>query len=170
MMKFYLKEKLTFLYAKGEIYDENDEVAYSFENETIFFPKIRLYDRSGEELGRVEKQFTLFLREYQIFLNDRFIDSIKQQLTFFRSELDLENIGWHIEGDFFAWNYQIINEYDEIVADIHQEIFHFTKQYSIEVYDERNADLAILIILAINQFDKDNDAAHSSSHSSSNNQ
>ena len=170
-MKFYLKEKLTFLYAKGEIFDENEEVAYTFKNETLFLPKITLMDRYGEEIGRVEKQFTLFLREYQIYLYDRYIDSIKQQFTFFRHELDFEKIGWKIEGDFLAWNYQIINDNDEIVADVHEEIFHFTKQYSIEVYDERNADLAILIVLAINQFDKDNDAAQasaSSSHSSNN--
>ena len=44
-MKYYLKENFRFLYDEGQIYDENGDVAYTFEKETLFLPKISLLSK-----------------------------------------------------------------------------------------------------------------------------
>ncbi len=166
-MKYSLKENFRFLYADGQLYDEDGDVAYTYENSTLFFPQINLY-REDFLLGYVKKNFTWFLRNYDIYFNDELVDSLDQKFTFFRSELELERLGWKIKGDFFSWHYQIYDENDEMIAQVDQEIFRFTQRFYIDIYDEENEVLIILLVLAINQFDKDVAAssAASSSHSS----
>ena len=59
-----------------------------------------------------------------------------------------------------------------MIAEVDQEIFRLTQRFYIDIYDEENEVLIILLVLAINQFDKDvasAAASSSSSHSSSHN-
>ena len=131
----------------------------------MLFPKINLY-RYDQLVGHVQKRFTWFLRRYDFYLDDEYVDSIQQQFTFFRSALALENLGWYIQGDLLSWHYDIYNEYDELICKVDQEIFRLTQRFYIDIYDEENEELILLLVLAINQFDKDKAAAASSaSHS-----
>ena len=167
-MKYYFRENFRFLYADGALYDSNNNQVYTYENQTIFFPEIDLF-RYGEKVGHVKKNFTFFLREYDIFVKDRMVDTLNQQFTLFRQELKLNNLGWTVKGDFMALSYQIYDRNDNVICEVDQELFHFTRHYCINVVDESQELLIILVVLAINQYDKDLSAAHSSSaHSSSN--
>ena len=91
--------------------------------------------------------------------------SLQQQLKFIGSEMYIEDLGWTIKGDFLSMNYDIINEQDELIATVDQEIFRLTQRFYIDIYDEDNEELIVLLVLAINQFDKDRKAAASSSAS-----
>lgn len=165
-MNYYLKENFRFLYHKGLLFDEEGIVAYEFEASTVMFPRLHLY-RFGKEIGQVKKNFTLFLSQYDIDLYGEFSDSLQQELTFFKSRLYLENRGWQIKGDFFAWNYEIVDREGYILCSVHEKLFHLTKHFEIQVYDEDNQDLLLLMVLAIFLFDKEKDsnsAAAAASH------
>jgi|GEM_PF-2016887 uncharacterized protein YxjI len=166
-MKYYLKENFHLLYADGNIYDEYDRPVYSYENTTLMFPQIDLY-KNGERVGHVKKNFSWFLRNYDLYLDDVNVDTIQQEFTWFKSELTLERLGWTIKGDFFSWDYQIYNEYGDMIANMDQELFRLTQRFTIDIYDEDNEELIILVVLAINQFDKDRDSAASSSAAANN--
>lgn len=169
-MKYYFKENFRFLYADGQLYDKHDEEVYKFENVTLLLPQVNLY-KYGKKVGHIKQNFTFFLRSYDIYLDDVFIDSLEQEFTFFKPELSLNKLGWSIKGDFFGWDYQIYNERNQLIAEVDEEIFHLTKHYYIDIRDESNEELLILLVLAINQFDKDRDSSSSSVtfHSSNNN-
>ena len=167
-MKYYFKENFRLMYADGQLYGPHDEVVYKYENMTLFLPQVNLY-KYGKKVGHIKKNFTLFLRSYDIFIDDVFVDSLDQELTFFHPELSLRKLGWTVKGDFFAWDYEIINERGRVIADVNQEIFHLTKHYCIDIHDESNEELIVLVILAINQFDKDRDSSASLGAHSSNN-
>ena len=166
-MKYYLKENFHLLYADGNIYDENDRAVYRYENTTLMFPQIDLY-KNGERVGHVKKNFSWFLRNYDLYLDDVNVDTLQQEFTWFKSELTLERHGWTIKGDFFSWDYQIYDENGDMIADMNQELFRLTKHFTINIFDEDNEELIILLVLAINQFDKDRDSAASSSAAASN--
>ncbi|MBQ1288495.1 MAG: hypothetical protein IIY22_08070 [Erysipelotrichaceae bacterium] len=168
-MRYYFKENLHFLYADGQLCDENGQTVYSYENQTLFLPRIDLY-KFGTKIGHVKKQFTFFLRQYDLIYGGEEVASLNQEFTFFRPELSVDGLGWKVKGDFFALHYSIYNEEDELIASVDQEIFHLTPHYYIDIFDEYNEELIVLLIIAINQFDKDEAAAANSSagHSSSN--
>lgn len=166
MKRYYFKENLHFLYADGQLFDENEQTVYSYENQTLFLPRIDLY-KYGNYIGHVQKEFSFFLRRYGLFYEGEEVGSLDQEFSFFKPELSVEGLGWRVEGDFFALHYSIYNEYGDLIANVDQELFHLTKHYYIDIYDEENEELIVLLIIAINQFDKDESAAASSASSSS---
>ncbi|MBQ6559799.1 MAG: hypothetical protein IJL85_03115 [Erysipelotrichaceae bacterium] len=165
-MKYYLKENFRFLYADGQLYDENDNVVYYYENKTLLYPKIGLY-KDDKMIGFVKKNFTWFLRQYDLFLDDEFVGSLDQKFTWFRSQLDLSDLGWTIRGDLFDWHYEIYDKDDLLIARVDQELFRLTQRFYIDIYDEDNEELVILLVIALNQFDKDRAAASSAASSGS---
>lgn len=165
-MKYYFKENFRLLYADGALYNVNDDPVYTYENTTLFFPQINLY-RYGEKVGHVKKNFTFFLRQYDIFVGETKVDSLNQEFTFFRQALSLDNLGWRVEGDWMALNYQIYDRYNRMICEVNQEIFHLTRHYTVNILDESQETMILLLVLAINQYDKDLSAARSSSSSHS---
>ena len=167
-MKYYFKENFRLLYADGALYDSHNNPVYTYRNQTIFFPQIDLF-RYGEKVGHVKKNFTFFLRQYDIFVKGRMIDTLNQQFTLFRQELQLERLGWTIKGDFLALSYQIYDRNGNMICEVDQELFHLTRQYYVNILDECQEMLIILVVLAINQYDKDLSASSSAAHHSHSN-
>ena len=161
-MKYYFKENFRLLYADGTIYDENELPVYTYEDQNLFLTQTDLY-RYGEKIGYVKKNFTLLLRNYDIVLDDQLVDSLQQQFTFFRSELTLERLGWTVRGDWLALDYQIHDEDNRLICEVSEELFHLTRHYCIDILDESREELIMLVVLAINQYDKDLSSSSSSS-------
>ena len=157
-MKYYLKENFRFFYADGQLFDEDGNVAYEYENTRLMFPQVCLF-RHNDLVGSIQKRLTWFLSRYDIYHHDQYVDSIQQRFKVFENELDMESLGWTIMGDFFSWHYEIYNEYGDLIARADQEPFRWTQRFYIEIYDEDNEELILLLIMAINQFDKDMQAA-----------
>ena len=167
MKRFYFKENLHFLYANGQLFDENEEIVYSYENQTLFLPQIDLY-KYNEKIGHVQKQFQFFLRRYDLVYKDEEVGSLNQEFSFFKPELYVEGLGFTVRGDFFSLHYEICDEDGVLLARVDQELFHLTPHYYVDIYDEENEELLVLLVIAINQFDKDRSAAASSGAASSN--
>ena len=167
-MKYYFKENFRLLYADGALYDSHNNPVYTYRNQTLFFPQIDLF-RYGEKVGHVKKNFTFFLRQYDIFVKERTVDTLNQQFTLFRQELQLERLGWTIKGDFLALSYQIYDRNCNMICEVDQELFHLTRQYYVNILDESQELLIILVVLAINQYDKDLSASSSAAHHSHSN-
>ncbi|MBR2745222.1 MAG: hypothetical protein IKD99_00705 [Erysipelotrichaceae bacterium] len=167
-MKYYFKENFRLLYADGALYDSHNNPVYTYRNQTLFFPQIDLF-RYGEKVGHVKKNFTFFLRQYDIFVKERTVDTLNQQFTLFRQELQLERLGWTIKGDFLALSYQIYDRNGNMICEVDQELFHLTRQYYVNILDESQELLIILVVLAINQYDKDLSASSSAAHHSHSN-
>ena len=160
-MEYYFKENLHLFYASGQLYDSNDREVYRYENETWLLPETVLY-RNGRRVGHVKKNFTFFMNNYDIYVGDRLEDTLQQHFRFFSSELELEKRGWVIKGDFFNLDYEIRDRNDKIICRVTQEVFRMTRRYFIDIRRLEDEEFIILLVLAINQFDKDAAAASSS--------
>ncbi|MBR0138144.1 MAG: hypothetical protein IJM15_07025 [Erysipelotrichaceae bacterium] len=153
-MKYYLKENFHLLVADGQINNQLGETVYTYENEFTFLPKVHLY-REGEEIGRVEKAWTFFMMKYDLYLHGKLVDSLTQKMKMFGSRLEFPQLGWHVEGNFTGLNYSIYDEYGNLAAEVDQEILSLTQRFFIDIRQEEYEDLIILLVIAINQFDKD---------------
>ena len=54
-----------------------------------------------------------------------------------------------MEGDFFEWDYHIINSRGDLIATVSKELFKLTDTYIIDVNDPEDALGALLLVLAI---------------------
>ncbi|MBQ4253813.1 MAG: hypothetical protein II712_03195 [Erysipelotrichaceae bacterium] len=157
-MKYYLKENFHLLFADGTISDENGNVVYTYENQPVMFlPKISLY-RDGEKIGSVEKTWTFIGASFDMYLHGEYIDNLRQKMKMFGTRLVFEQLGWSVEGRFGALHYEIYDRNNNLAAVLDQEIFRLTRRFEINILDEENEELIILLVVAINQFDRQLDS------------
>ena len=74
---------------------------------------------------------------------------IKKELTLFKPSFILDYNDWKISGNFWEWDYEIIDSRGIVIGDINKELFNFTDTYSLTISDPRNAIYVLMIALAI---------------------
>ena len=86
---------------------------------------------------------------FALYYGEQLIGEIKREFTFFRPSYNIDFNGWHIDGNFFEWDYTISDANCAMVAQISKELFNFTDTYVIDVADSSNALYALMVVLAI---------------------
>ena len=74
---------------------------------------------------------------------------INKEFSFFKPRFNVEYNGWQVEGDWFEWDYSIVDSSGKYVATVSKELWNWTDTYSIEVYDPNDALCALMLVLAI---------------------
>jgi len=66
-----------------------------------------------------------------------------------RPKFNIDFNGWHIDGDFFEWDYNILDPMGKNVATVSKQIWNWTDTYVIDVADPRDSVYALMLVLAI---------------------
>ena len=75
--------------------------------------------------------------------------AVLKRFTFFRPSFDIDYRGWYVQGDFFEWDYTILNSANKKVATVYKELLHLTDTYIIDVRDSRDVLDVLMLVLAI---------------------
>lgn len=150
-MKTYLvKQKLRLGGERFDIKDDRGNVAYQVEGSFFQIPKtFTIYDTQGRTVSQITKTFLTFLPRFEIKLSDGTSFYIRKKLTFFRDKYEFDNLGLRVEGNIWDLNFRLLDDRDQVVAEITKELFHLTSTYQVSVYDEVYADLVISLCVAI---------------------
>ena len=97
----------------------------------------------------VKEVMLSFLSKFEIYMNGCLIDSISKEFTFFVPKYNVDYKGWHIEGDFFGWDYKVLDSGGSEIASIYKEIFNPTDTYVIDVNNQSDVIYALMLVLAI---------------------
>ena len=57
--------------------------------------------------------------------------------------------GWNIDGDWFEWDYTILNSAGQSIASVSKELWNWTDTYVIDVHNPQDALYALMLVLAI---------------------
>ena len=150
-MKTYLvKQKFRLGGERFDIKDDRGNVAYQVEGSFFQIPKsFTIYDAQGQTVSQISKIFLTFLPRFEIKLSDGTSFYIRKKLTFFRDKYEFDNLGLRIEGNIWDLNFKLLDDRDQVVAEITKELFHLTSTYQVSVYDEAYSDLVISLCVAI---------------------
>ena len=148
-MRMYFKQRLFSWFDSYDIYDEQGKVIYEVKGQLSWGHCLKIFDAYGSEVGTVEERVLTFLSKFNVYLGDQYLGCISKEFSFFMPKYDIDYNGWHIEGDFLEWDYQITDGNGGTVAVITKELFHMTDQYVIDVPDQSNALIALMFVLAI---------------------
>ena len=66
-----------------------------------------------------------------------------------RDRYNVDCNGWHVEGDFFEWDYSIFSAAGQKVAAISKQFFRWTDTYVIDVLNPSDALPTLMLVLAI---------------------
>ncbi len=148
-MQLLFKERLFSWFDSYDIYDIDGNVLFEVKGELAWGHCFRVYDAKGNELGMVKQCVLTFLPAFEIYIQDQCVGSISKEFSLLVPKYDIDYMGWHVEGDFFEWDYEITDGCGRCVATVSKELFNWTDTYTIDVEDPQNALAALMLVLAI---------------------
>ena len=148
-MKLLFKQRFFSWFDSYDIYDESSETVYTVKGQLSWGHCLKIYDAMEHEVGTVKERIFTFLPKFEMYLGEQYVGCISKEFSFFKPKYDIDCNGWHIEGDFWEWDYRIIDADDYQVATVSKELFNWTDTYAIEVYNPQDALYALMLVLAI---------------------
>ena len=148
-MKLLFKQRMFSWFDSYDIYGEDGETLYEVKGQFAFGHSLKIFDSRGNEMGTVEERIFSFLPKYDIYFGERYIGCIKKEFSLFTPQFTIDYNGWQVEGDFFEWDYTIIDSQGERIATVSKELFNWTDTYVIDVCRESDALGALMLVLAI---------------------
>ena len=148
-MKLYFKQRLFSWFDSYDIYNEAGETVYVVKGQLSWGHCLKIYDTYGNEIGTVKERVLTLLPKFELFLRGQYMGCISKELTLFRPRYNIDCKGWHVEGDFFEWDYRIMDRSGRCVATVSKEILRLTDTYVIDVLNGQDALCALMLVLAI---------------------
>ena len=148
-MKLYFKQRFFSWFDSYDIYDEQGNTLYVVKGQLAWGHCLKIFDRTGNEVGTVKERILTFLPKFEIYLGDQYLGCIKKEFTLFKPQFTIDYNGWQIQGNFMEWDYQITNASGTEVASISKELFHMTDQYVIDVRGDENSLIVLMFVLAM---------------------
>ncbi|EFX56783.1 hypothetical protein D8844_05005 [Streptococcus oralis] len=150
MKTFLVKQKFRLGGERFDIKDDRGVVNYQVEGSFFQIPKtFTIYDAYGEQVSEISKEFFTLLPRFTIQLRNGSNFVIRKKLTFFRDKYEFDDLGLRIEGNIWDLNFKLLDDRDQVIAEIRKEIFHLTSTYTVTVYEDSYADLVISLCVAI---------------------
>ena len=150
MKTFLVKQKFRLGGERFDIKDDRGVVNYQVEGSFFQIPKtFTIYGAYGEKVSEISKEFFTLLPRFTIQLRNGSNFVIRKKLTFFRDKYEFDNLGLRIEGNIWDLNFKLLDDRDQVIAEIRKEIFHLTSTYTVTVYEDSYADLVISLCVAI---------------------
>ena len=150
MKTFLVKQKFRLGGERFDIKDDRGVVNYQVEGSFFQIPKtFTIYDAYGEQVSEISKEFFTLLPRFTIQLRNGSNFVIRKKLTFWRDKYEFDDLGLRIEGNIWDLNFKLLDDRDQLVAEIRKEIFHLTSTYTVTIYEDSYADLVISLCVAI---------------------
>lgn len=148
-MKLLFKQRMFSWFDSFDVYDEEGRTAYVVKGALSWGHMLKIYDANGNEIGKVREKVLTFLPKFEMYLGERYIGAIKKEFTLLRPRFTVDCKDWHIEGDWFEWNYRIVDSSGMCVAYVNKQLFNWTDTYVIDVCHSGDALAALMLVLAI---------------------
>lgn len=148
-MKLLIKQRVFSWSDTYDIYDEEGEAKYFVKAEFLSIGhRLHVYDRNERELGVIRERVLSFLPVFEIEVEGEIKGQIKQQFTLLRPRYDVDYNGWHVEGDFLGWNYEVFDGSERVVG-ITKELLHWGDTYVLSFDNPENELEGLFLVLAI---------------------
>lgn len=148
-MKMLFKQRFFSWFDSYDIYDASGRTLYTVRGQLAWGHCLKIYDAAGREVGEVKERILTWLPKFEIYRGSQYVGCISREFTFFRPKYFIDCNGWQVEGDFWEWDYRIVNQSGRQVAAVSKELFNWTDTYVIDVADSADALYALMLVLAI---------------------
>ncbi len=148
-MKLLIEERIFSWKDRFSVRDEGGRDRYYVEGELLSWgKKLRISDLLGREVAYVEELLFSFKPRYRICADGRIIGEVVRQFSFFLPHYTVEGGDWHVEGDFSAHEYAVLQG-DTTVANIRRSYAPFGDCYELDLSDPTDELSALALVLAI---------------------
>lgn len=148
-MRLLIKQRVFSWGDKYDIYDEQGNVKYFVKGEIFSFGhQLHVFDMHGNEIGSVHEKLFSFPKQFEIVMNGVTRGFITKQFTFFFQKYDVDFNGWHVDGDFLDWNYDVY-EGGRPIIHINKEWLTWGDTYTIDFENPADELMGLMLVVAI---------------------
>lgn len=148
-MKLLFKQRVFSWFDSYDIYDESGESVYIVKGQLSWGHCMKIYDARDNELGMIQEKLFSFLPKFEIYYGEQYMGCITKEFTFFRQSFDIDYNGWHVDGDFWEWDYRVLDSNGNVIATVTKELFAWADTYTIDVEKPEDALAVLMLVLAI---------------------
>ena len=148
-MKLLFKQRMFSWFDSYDIYDEYGEIKYIVKGQLSWGHLLKIYDRNNQEVGYIKERILTFLPKFEIYVKNNYLGCINKEFSFFTPKYNIDFNGWHIEGNWLEWDYNILDYNGQTIANISKQLFKWTDTYVIDVQDSSDALYALMLVIAI---------------------
>lgn len=148
-MQLLIKQRVFSWTDTYDIYDEHGEPKYFVKAEFLTLGhQIHVYTQSHQEVGAVYEKIFRFLPEFEVEIYGRIVGTIKKEFSFFRPKYNIDYNGWHVEGDFLGWDYDVYDR-NRAVIHISKQLFRWGDTYVLDFTSPEEELPGLLLAIAI---------------------
>ncbi len=148
-MKLLFKQRFFSWFDSYDVFDSFGNTVFTVKGEFAWGHCLRIYDACGNDVGLLQEKIFTLLPKYEMYSNGYYIGCISKEFRLFSNAYNIDYNGWHVEGNFLEWDYQIYDGSGRPIADISKELFKWTDTYTIDVENPDDALCALMVVLAI---------------------
>lgn len=143
------KQRLFSWFDSYDIYDEEGRTVYVVKGQLSWGHCLKIFDASGNEVGRVQERVFTFLPKFELYRDGRYIGCICKEFNLLKPKYTIDCNGWQIEGNFWEWDYEVKNSRGVSIARVSKQLFQWTDTYVIDVDHPEDSLCALMLVLAI---------------------
>ena len=149
-MELYIKQRVFAWGDKYDVYDQRGEARYTVASELFAFGhQIHVYDnRTGREVGSVHQHLFAFFKTFDIVIGGMTMGTVQREFSLFTPRYTVDYQGWDVDGDFFGWDYQVIQG-SRTVMTIEKEFLTWGDTYTLRFVDPADEIPGLLLVIAI---------------------
>lgn len=148
-MKLLFKQRFFSWFDSYDIYDEAGNTVFVVKGQPSWGHCLKIFDANGYEVGMVKERVLTFFPKFDLYIKGQYIGCINKEFSLFSPRFNIDCNGWQVQGDFFEWDYSIVDQYGHFVAEISKKLFNWTDTYGIDVVRPDDAICALMLVLAI---------------------
>lgn len=148
-MKLLFKQRFFSWFDSYDIYNEAQQTVYTVKGQLSWGHCLKIYDARGEEVGTVKEKVFTWFPKFEMYLGNTYIGCITKEFSFFKPKFSIDCNNWQIEGNWFEWDYSIVDLSGQSVAKVTKEPWNWTDTYVIDVIDPKDTLCALMLVLAI---------------------
>lgn len=148
-MKLLIKQRVFSWTDSYDVYDEEGNAKYFVKAEFLALGhQLHVYDQSQREIGVIHQKLLTFLPAFEIEVGGKTIGTIEKQFSFFKPKYEIDYNGWHVEGDFLGWDYDVYSGCSSVIH-ISKELLRWGDTYVIDFQNPADELDGLLLVIAI---------------------
>ena len=167
----FTSTKVLSLHHRINITDAQENVLYRAETK---FPSIHdktdIFDYKGEKIAHIERKLITLHQRHYISMSDGTEFELSNELFHIIKDItNIEGLGWQLRGNILGLNFELYDQFGEVIAVISQKWISLHDKYCVDIYKPECEKIIVAILVTLQHMirDRQNASAASSSSSSS---
>ena len=169
-------EPVRSLFTAGKVFSAHNKITITDDQENVVYraqskvfsihDKTEIVRESGEHVAHIEKKVFTIHERHTVTMADGLSFMLSTEiLHIVKDVINIEGLGWQIQGNIAALNFELYDENGDIIALISQKILSLHDKYCIDIYQEKYEEIVVAILITLQHIIQDREAEEATTSS-----